>query len=140
MAAVACVVDGEEIKAAGGYVVQLLPELTAPPLDAMRHRLDVFGDLAPVLVARDADPKWLLDALLDQMPYTGLAESSVEYGCTCGPERAIGAVAALGEAELRDMLDKDEIVPVKCDYCTQTYEVSPDDVRRILEPDQPEQP
>ena len=70
----------------------------------------------------------------------GLAESSVEYGCTCGPERAIGAVAALGEAELRDMLDKDEIVPVKCDYCTQTYEVSPDDVRRILEPDPPEQP
>ncbi len=133
MVAVSCVEDDGQIVAAGGYVVQLLPELTAPPLEAMNARLRAFGDLGPQLVPHDADPQWLLDALLKDTDYTGLAESPVCFACGCGNEKAIGAVAALGEAEVRELLAKNETVKVSCDYCRTPYEVGPDDFRRILD-------
>ena len=130
--------DGDDIAAAGGYVVQLLPEVTQPPLDAIERALAGLGDLAAELVQRDADPQWLLDAILGDTPYTALAASEVAFSCHCGREKAIGAVAALGEADLRQLLADAETTRVQCDYCRTAYEVGPDDYRRILEQNPPE--
>lgn len=133
MVGVGCVVEDGRVVAAGGYVVQLLPEVTAPPLEAIRARLSAFGTLAPQLVRHDADPQWLLDALLQGTDYTGLAESTVQFACTCSDDKALGAVAALSESELREMVDEGRTVRVTCDYCRTVYEAGPDDFRRILE-------
>ena len=133
MVGVACVVDANEVMAVGGYVVQLLPELTASPLDAMRARLASFGELRPKLVDHDADPGWLLDAILANSEYTRLATSPVTFACGCGDDKAIGAVAALGEKELRELVESGETVSVTCDYCSERYELGRDDFRKILD-------
>lgn len=132
MTAVRCVLEDGDVCAAGGYVVQLLPEVTEPPLEAMRKRVSAFSQLEEEMVRNDADPKWLLEALLEGTEFTLLAESPVLFACTCGAEKAAGATAALGEAELRDILEKGEPVRVHCDYCRESYEVSLDEVRRML--------
>ena len=132
MAAVGCVLDGDEVRAAGGYVVQLLPEVTEPPLEAMRKRFHAL-DLERELAGHDADPKWLLEKLLAGCDFTMLAESEVMFACHCGAEKAAGATAALGEEQLRDILAKGEPVRVHCDYCRASYEVGLDQVRRMLE-------
>lgn len=134
MTAVHCVLDDGDVRAAGGYVVQLLPEVTEPPLESMRRRLRAFQELGAELAAQDADPQWLLETLLAGCEFTRLAESPVLFACQCGADKAVGATAALGEAQLRDILAKGEPVRVHCDYCRTAYEVGLDEIRRMLEP------
>ena len=130
--AVRCVLgDDGAVAAAGGYVVQLLPEVTAPPLAAMRERLRAFGDLGARLTASD-DPRGLLHALLEGTDHTELGDSPVVFACGCGAEKALSAVAALGEQELQEALGRGEVLRVRCDYCRTVYEVGPEEYRAIL--------
>ncbi len=133
--AVACVTDlsgSDSVRAAFGYVIQLLPELTEPPLQSMRTRLAEFGDLSTWLRSRGDDPQQILDALLVGCAYTPLATSPVMFGCHCSRERAIGAAAALGADDLRQLIAKAETLRIHCDYCRELYEVGPSDFVQIL--------
>jgi molecular chaperone Hsp33 len=134
MVALGCEEDDDgRITAAGGFVVQLLPEVTNPPLAVMTERLRDFADLGRMLAASDADPAHLLSELLYGFAHTELADSEVSFTCHCSYERVLGAVAALGRDTLQEMIDKDETAKVSCDYCREKYEVSPDGLRDVLQ-------
>jgi len=132
MVALATLVADGEITAAGGFVVQLLPEVTEPPLAIMTERLRFFGQLAGHMADSDADPARLMDELLDGFAYTPLAESEVAFACSCDFDRALGAVSVLGRDEIRAMLDAGEVVSVACDYCRTDYAVGPEHFRALL--------
>ncbi|MBK8980256.1 MAG: Hsp33 family molecular chaperone HslO [Planctomycetes bacterium] len=132
MTQVACVRDGEHVVAAGGFVIQLLPELTEPPLAAMTRRLEQFGALGPRLAAHDADPDRLLHDLLEGMPFTFLADDPVRFACPCDESRVLAAMITLGRDELRELIAKGETLGVDCDYCARHYAIGPDRLRTVL--------
>ena len=132
MVGITAVFENEEVVHAGGYVVQLLPEVTEPPLEAMRERLRRLGSMSGRLRDLEGDPQALLDALLEGEPYTGLASSDVHFGCGCGPEKALAAVAVLGIDEVREMRAEGKPVGVNCDYCRTRYELTPDELEQII--------
>ncbi|MCA8943763.1 MAG: Hsp33 family molecular chaperone HslO [Planctomycetes bacterium] len=138
MVGIACLTEGEDVVAAGGYVVQLLPELTEPPLAAMRKRLAEFGPLAPHLSGGSGDPQSLMDGILGGTEYTRLHDSSVTFACICGTEKAMSALSALGRAEVQELLDAGDEIGVTCDYCRTRYSLGPTEFRRVLDAIPPE--
>src|SRR3954464_1885076 len=56
MVSVACVLEGTRVVAAGGYLVQLLPEVGRGPLAIMAERLRDFASIGPLLARTNADP------------------------------------------------------------------------------------
>jgi molecular chaperone Hsp33 len=124
--------DTTQVRSAAGYVVQLLPEVTEPPLAAMRTRLDSFGSLERWLRAEGDAPQSILAALLGNEPFTPLADTPVQFACHCSRARAIGAAAALGKDDLRGLIHKGETLRIHCDYCRELYEVGPADFEQIL--------
>ena len=130
--ALSCAADDEGTGAAGGFVIQLLPEVTEPPLARMRERLAALGDLAPRLARSNADPEVLLAELLDGFDHTLLASSSVQFRCACNAERVLAAASTLGEDEIRELLDSGEELAISCDFCRTRYALGPADYRRIL--------
>jgi len=133
--AVASVMDGDRVVAAGGYVVQLLPELKEAPLAIMTERLaHDFASLAPLLLAHDADPKWLMDELLYGFPHEQLARQELTWGCDCSQARVLGAMATLGAAELQSIVLKGEVLELTCEYCTTRWSVGPEQLRTLLQP------
>lgn len=133
MIGIACVTDGPEIVAAGGYVVQLLPELTEPPLEAMKQRLASFGPIAPKLAGGEGDPQSLMDGILGDSEYTRLHDSVVMFSCVCGEARALSALSALGRAEVQELADEGKPIGVTCDYCQTRYTLGPVDFRKVLD-------
>jgi molecular chaperone Hsp33 len=134
MLGLACVVDDEGgVRHAGGIIVQLLPEVTEPPLARLRARLDELGDFRTRLVRHRADPAVLLAELLDGFEHTMLADSAVQFRCTCGPDRAVGAASTLGREELQQLLETGEELAITCDFCRTRYTVGAADYRRILD-------
>lgn len=132
MIAVACEMDGAQVHSAGGYIVQLLPEVGTAPLAIMTERLRDFERVGPLLRQTDADPRLLLSELLYGMAHTELDESPVRFGCQCSAVRVLGGLATLGRQELQEMVDEGKVIDVDCDYCGQGYRVSPGQLRGLL--------
>jgi molecular chaperone Hsp33 len=132
---VASVVSDEgEVLLAGGYVVQLLPECTEPPLAVMYERLrHDFADLGRVLAELDADPDRVVAEILSGMDYTRTLEFELDFRCRCSSERVLASLATVGKDELEDMIRKAEPLSITCDYCRQEYEVQTEMLRGLLQ-------
>lgn len=132
--AVGCHVAAGEVVAAGGYMVQLLPEVEEGPLMVMTERLKDFEDIVPLLARGAASPELLLAETLYGMPYTTVGNRKVDFGCHCSPERLAGSLASLPRADIESLMDGGKTLEIQCDYCRKNYEFTMDQLRSLLEP------
>jgi molecular chaperone Hsp33 len=121
------------IAIASGYIVQVLPECTDPPLAVMYERLrNDFADYASVLTKFAGDPETILSEILYGMDYTKTQDHELGYRCRCSSERVLASLATVGKADLVDMLQAAEPLFITCDYCNTPYEVSPEALRGLV--------
>ena len=129
------VMSGDEALMAGGYVVQLLPEVKEPPLAVLYERLRAdFADFSRVFAQYDASPEKLASELFWDMPFTQTMEfDDIDYRCRCSAERVLGSLTTLSKAELQDIVAKGESLSITCDYCQADYDVSPESLRGLID-------
>lgn len=126
---------GDEPPSAGGYLVQLLPEVSRAPLAVMTERLAAdFSDRAAVLRTIQRDPAALLDEILSDMPFEQTQDVALRFGCRCSSVRVLASLATLPKSDIRDLMDSEEQLHITCDYCNQTYELSPKSLAGLLSP------
>lgn len=123
-----------EVVAAGGYMVQLLPEVAEGPLMVMTERLRDFEDIVPLLARGAASPEKLLEETLYGMPYTKVGDRKVWFGCQCSAERLIQSIASLPRADIESLLEGGKPLEIECDYCRKNYDFTTDQLRQLLEP------
>lgn len=133
MLSVACVLEGERVVAAGGYLVQLLPEVGRGPLAIMTERLRDFRDVSALLRQNDAAPSPLLDELLYGMPFTRLTESPLCWKCRCNTVRVMSSLSTLSKADLTELVEAGDNIELSCDFCGQSYNVSPSQLVGLLD-------
>ena len=133
MLSVACVLDGTHVVAAGGYLVQLLPEVGRGPLTIMAERLSEFRDIGPLLARTDAALSPLLEGLLFGMPFTRLTEHPLSWKCRCSTVRVMSSLATLSRSELSELMEGERNIELSCDFCGQTYNVSPAQLMGLLD-------
>ena len=132
--AVGCYEEADGIVAAGGYLVQLLPEVLEPsgPLLVMAERLRDFESMQPWLARRLGAPATLMGELLHAMPYTVVSEGSLHFGCQCSAERVAMALSTLPKPDIEDLLRQDAPVDLTCDYCGKAYSFQKAHLRGLL--------
>lgn len=131
---VASVIEDDLVEVAGGWVVQLLPECTEPPLERMYRRMRFdFADAKGVLRASRGDPDTLQREILHGMPFQRTASALLEHRCDCNQARVLASLATLGRADLEDIVRRGETLHVRCDYCGTPYEVLPESLRALLD-------
>lgn len=134
MLAIATVFDDQgQVETAGGYLVQLLPEVGRAPLAVMAERLKDFERIGPWLQKTESEPKALLAELLYGMPYTHLEDAPVSFKCQCSAVRVLSSLATIGRKELSSLIEEGEVLDITCDYCQQAYRVGPGQLRGLLE-------
>ncbi len=133
MVAVSTVVTGDRLVAAGGYMVQLLPEVGRGPLMVMTERLRDFESIDDHVGASTFSPERLLEELLHGMPFTRLEESSIGFECWCDELRVVAAIATLSKSDLEHLLADGEVLEIACEYCKREYRIPPARLRGLLE-------
>jgi molecular chaperone Hsp33 len=133
MIAVSTLLEGGEVAAAGGYMVQLLPEVGRGPLLVMTERLRDYETIDAQIKDAQFTPEWLLDQLLYGMPFTRLEESQVNYDCWCDELRVMSALATLRRPDLEELLSSEEVLEISCEYCKHEYRIAPARLRGLLE-------
>lgn len=118
---------------AGGYIVQLLPELAEGPLMVMTERLKDFESMSLLLEKGASEPRALLAELLYGMPYAEVGESELRFGCNCSEQRIIAGLSTLPRADLEELYASGEVLEIACDYCRRQYGIQPAQLRGLLD-------
>ncbi|MGH7440505.1 MAG: Hsp33 family molecular chaperone HslO [Polyangiaceae bacterium] len=132
MLSLGCVLGQDHVVAAGGYLVQLLPEVGQGPLAIMAERLRDFEHVGPLLAKLDGATSALMDEILYGMPFTRLEQSPLAWGCRCGKDRVLASLASLPRADLVALTSDDKPIDLSCDFCNTAYVVSPDELRALV--------
>ena len=121
------------IRAAGGFLVELLPgapeELTAK----LEENVFLMDQLTVIL---DEDgPEAVVEQVLRGLSPRILARDPVEYRCYCSRERVAEALRSVGPEALTELAESNEPTEVRCQFCGAAYEFSPDELHALAATD-----
>ena len=122
-----------DVSAAGGYLVQLLPQAEQGPLAVMTERLEDFRNIDHILSHPEFTPRLLCEELLYGMPFTELGDSELGSECWCSRASLLGALASLQRQEIQSMVDDGQVLDITCDYCRQEYQLAPAELQGLLD-------
>lgn len=122
------------VTAAGGLLVQILPKAARDEtlVETLESRVAALSGFTPLLQAGKSLTDIFQD-LLGDMGLTIFPETQIlRYHCGCSFDRVLGALKMLGEAELQDMIVKDNGAEATCHFCGTVYQASRDDLAQLI--------
>jgi molecular chaperone Hsp33 len=128
-------VGSEGVTAAGGILVQVLPKAARDEalVQTLESRVAKLSGFTPLLQAGKTLPE-IFEQLLGDMDLVILPEvQMVRFHCGCSFDRVLGALKMLGEAELQDMIEKDDGAEATCHFCGEVYQASSDELAQLIE-------
>ena len=111
------------IKAAGGFLVQLMPGADDSLIDKLEENIFLMDQLTTILDEDGTDA--IFAQVLKGMEYHLVGEAPVGYRCPCSRERVEEALACLEGSELDEMANQGETIRVSCEFCGAEYAFSP---------------
>lgn len=127
-------VGAEGVTAAGGILLQVLPKAARDEalVEILESRVAKLSGFTPLLQASKTLPE-IFEHLLGDMNLVILPEvQMVRFHCGCSFDRVLGALKMLGEAELQDMIEKDEGAEATCHFCGEVYQASSDELAQLI--------
>jgi molecular chaperone Hsp33 len=109
-----------QISVCGGFLVQALPKADEAEIEKIMERITALPSLSELL--KVGGPEGVIRELFGDTPYTLLETRSIYFRCGCSQEKVERALLTLGEAELRDMQEKDNGAEITCEFCRTSYQ------------------
>ena len=121
----------QSVRAAGGYLVQLMPGATDDMIDKIEAGIQKAGAVSKLL-DEGMDGKGLLEMVLSEFELEILEQTPVAYRCYCSRERVTRTLISLGKKELQDIVDEGKPIDIDCQFCDEIYHYTPEDIADIL--------
>lgn len=121
----------QSVKAAGGYLIQLMPGAGEDTITKVEGGIMAAGAVS-ALLDKDDDPEHLLRAVMSDFELKILETCPVAYKCYCSRERVERALISLGREELEKMLEEQGGCQLTCQFCDAVYDFSADELRGLL--------
>lgn len=119
------------VKAAGGYLVQLLPFADESCIDRLEENLKKMPPVSSMF-AEGMEPEKICNMLLEGLEPNLLDQFVTGYECDCSRQRVERALISIGAEELRKMRDEEEKVEVNCQFCDKKYYFSKTDLDILI--------
>ena len=121
----------QSVKAAGGYLIQLMPGAAEDTIAKVEGGIMAAGAVSAILEKND-DPEAMLRQVMSDFDLKILETCPVEYRCYCSRERVERALISLGRTELEQMLSEQGGCQLTCQFCDAVYEFTAEDIQRLL--------
>jgi molecular chaperone Hsp33 len=121
----------EGVLAAGGFLLQVLPPQDDAVIDQLMARIDQLPALSELL-KNGATPEDLLERLFAGIPYEQLEIRPLHFQCSCSRAKVERVLISLGPKELGEMVLNPEGTAVACEFCTEKYHYSPQELQNLL--------
>lgn len=118
------------VRAAGGFIIQLLPGLADEEIDAIEERL---GRLRPVTEMLDQGMR-IEDIVAQVVEDVEIMETlEAAFRCQCSVERVERTLISMGRDELEQLIREDDQAEVVCHFCNEAYHFDGDRLRQLLD-------
>lgn len=118
------------VKAAGGFLVQLLPGAEDNLIDRLEENIKKLPQLTSILANGSIDD--VVSGVLADMNSEILERHEVNYVCACSRERVLRAISSVGEAAIMEMAQSTENTRVGCQFCDVEYVFSGDEIMELI--------
>ncbi len=111
------------VEAAGGLIVQLLPDHTEETICRIENNIGTFGTFT-FLMRRGLSLEQILGRILDGFTLqTVTAVHPVSFKCKCSNDRFFEALKVLGKDDLVSMAEQEGKAEGRCHFCNEHYYV-----------------
>jgi len=123
------VAEDNHVLAAGGMIVQLLPEATEEDITYVEQAIKNFPPVS-TLVEEGKSPEDILNLFF--MGDVEILESQdVAWECDCSKEKFADALMTLPDEDLADMIENDHGCELTCQFCNKKYTFDEDELKTI---------
>ncbi len=120
------------VLAAGGFIIQLMPNVDEETISALEKRL---AEIEPVstMIERGLTPEQILEEVLGQGNVQFLETMPVQFSCNCSKEKFSDGLMGLGAAELRAMIEEDGKAEASCHFCREHYHYTKEELEALID-------
>lgn len=119
------------IKAAGGYMVQILPNVEEKDIDKIE---EILKNAEPIstLIDKGLTPEEILENLFGEFQIEVLEKKNIKFKCNCNRDKIEGVLLSLGKEELTDIIEEDGKAEIVCHFCNTKYNFSKEDLIKLV--------
>lgn len=118
------------VKAAGGFMVQTMPETRAEIIDFLERKLYQTQSVSSMILEGMDCLKILEEAV--GLPIEVIHRARVSYFCPCTKDRVLSAIVTLGKEEIQKMIQEGKTVDVECYFCKKKYNITVEELKTLL--------
>jgi molecular chaperone Hsp33 len=122
--------DGS-VGAAGGFIIQTMPEVSDDTIDLLEDRMKILRPVSS-MVLDGMEPEDIIKEAVG-LPVKVIERKDVEYYCPCDKTRAMEAIITLGIKELEGYVERGEPVEVTCRFCRVRHVITAPELASVLD-------
>mgnify|MGYP004465158003 FL=1 len=136
--------ENAEVKAAGGMIIQMLPDATEECISALEKWLPEMPKISELAdkVSQDADGRSMESIMEEYLraAFLGMPEEfqimpldtlDIGWKCDCSEERLEQVVKSLGAKEISDMIEQDGQAELTCQFCGKSYHFDKEHLEKL---------
>ena len=122
------------VLAAGGMIIQLLPEAAEGAVDALEEMLGKLPPMTSLVEeeqlrsagkSEDGMLEGLMHSIFDRLPedyqVEKLESRNISWECDCSMERLENVLMTIGKKDLKEIIDEDGQAELVCQFCRKKY-------------------
>lgn len=119
------------IKAAGGFIIQMMPDADPLLADLLMYRLEEVPSITSML-AEGKNLEEILELIFKDMDLELLGEIEPKYVCDCSRDRIEKALISIGKNDLQEIVNDGKAEEIICHFCNKKYIFNKEDITQLL--------
>ncbi len=120
------------IKAAGGFILQVLPGAYDEDIDNVEKTVASISSVTEML-SEGKKPEDIVKQLLSDYEIEFFDNVPTMYKCDCSRERTDRALISIGQEELSKIIEEDGKAQITCHFCDNVYDYTKEELTELLE-------
>ena len=121
------------VKAAGGFIIQMMPDSDNSDIDAVEKRVGKVKSVTDHFKDGGSPEELLKFIFEDEDGLEILEKNDIRFHCNCSRERVSKALISIGRKDLLDLAKEGKAVELKCEYCKKAYEFTAEELKEFAE-------
>ena len=133
------------IGAAGGMIIQMLPDAAEGSIDALEKMIAEMEPLTTIIsrvaensvgISEGGLVAKLMDEIFKDMPDEyrpeALEEREIRWNCDCSHERMHKALMTIGYSDMKEIIEEDGQAELQCQFCLSKYHFDKEELTEML--------
>lgn len=119
------------VKAAGGFIIQMMPDSDPMLADLITYRLQEIPSITE-MINKGMSIEEIMEYIFEDMDLKIMEDTKPEYKCDCSRERVERALLSIGKKDLKEIYDDNKEEELRCNFCDKVYRFNHEQIGELL--------